>query len=526
MKPMRVLLIEDDEDDYIVARRMLSDIYPDNVELTWAQTYEEGMEKISPCDFDVCLLDYHLGARNGIELLREVCADKYPIPIILMTGQGDQEIDIEASKSGAADYLLKNQPDSTLLERAIRYSIQHKQSEAARLELLKEREARETAEQANSAKDAFLAMVTHELRAPLNAILGWAQILRSRTTDEHTMEHALEVIEKSARTQSRLIEDILDTARAIGGQLRIDVRATILPDVITAAIEVVKPAAEAKNIHIESSTDTHVNVISGDPERLQQVIWNLLSNAIKFTPPDGKVTIHLERADPNARIIVSDNGKGIEAAFLPFVFDRFAQHPDDAKNTGRHSGLGLGLSLARQLVELHGGTIEAASKGTGRGATFTVEFPLRAIAPCPAPTTSHVTTSIFSISLTGLHVLVLDDEADARALVATVLKQAGARVTQAVSADDALAQLASGNPFDALVSDIGMPDKDGYMMLRALRQLPAERGGLIPAVALTAFGHSTDRIRALAAGFQAHIPKPVEPEELVIVIARLVGRMN
>ncbi len=523
---MRVLLIEDDEDDYIVARRMLNDIYPDNVELTWAQTYEEGMEKISPCDFDVCLLDYRLGARNGIELLREICADKYPIPIILMTGQGDREIDIEASKAGAADYLLKNQPAPLLLERAIRYSIQHKQSEAARLELLKEREARLTAEQANRANDAFLAMVTHELRSPLNAILGWAQILRAKTADETTIEHALEVIEKSARTQSRLIEDILDTARAVGGQLRIDVRPTILPDVITAAIEVVKPAADAKNIRIETAMDAHVNVISGDPERLQQVIWNLLSNAIKFTPPDGKVAIHLERADPNARIIVRDNGKGIDAAFLPFVFDRFAQHPDDAKNTGRRSGLGLGLSLARQLVELHGGTIEAASEGPGYGATFMLEFPLRAIAPAsaPEPTTRRAIPSMFAVSLNGLHVLVVDDEADARSLVAAVLKQADAQVTEAVNADDALAQLASGNHFDALVSDIGMPDKDGYTMLRAIRQLPAERGGLIPAIALTAFGRSTDRIRALAAGFQAHIPKPVEPEELVIVLASLIGR--
>jgi signal transduction histidine kinase len=524
MKPMRILLIEDDEDDYVVARRMLNEIYPDHLELTWAQTYEEGMEKISPCDFDVCLLDYRLGARNGIELLREICADQYPIPIILMTGQGDREIDIEASKAGAADYLLKNQPAPMLLERAIRYSIQHKQSEAARLELLKEREARETAEQANRAKDAFLAMVTHELRSPLNAILGWAQILRARTVDETTMGQAIEVIEKSARTQSRLIEDILDTARATGGQLRLDVRPTVLPDVITAAIEVVKPAADAKNIHIESLTDHHVNVISGDPVRLQQVIWNLLSNAIKFTPLGGKVEIRLERADPNARIIVSDNGKGIDAAFLPFIFDRFAQHPDDAKNTGRRSGLGLGLSLARQLVELHGGTIEAASAGPGRGATFTMEFPLRAIAP--APTTPPAAPTMFSVSLAGLHVLVVDDEADARALVAAVLKQAGAQVTQAVNADDALAQLASDKKFDALVSDIGMPDQDGYTMLRKLRQLPAERGGRTPAVALTAFGRTTDRIRALAAGFQAHIPKPVEPEELVIVIASLIGRTN
>ena len=238
---------------------------------------------------------------------------------------------------------------------------------------------------------------------------------------------------------------------------------------------------------------------------------------------------HLERADPNARIIVRDNGKGIDAAFLPFVFDRFAQQPDEAKNTHRHSGLGLGLSLARHLVELHGGTIEAASEGSGCGATFTLEFPLRAIASVPAPastTRRAVPAMLPPASLTGLRVLVVDDEADARALVAAVLKQAGAQVTQAASADDALAQLTSGNFFDALVSDIGMPDKDGYMMLRAIRQLPAERGGLIPAVALTAFGRSTDRIRALAAGFQAHIPKPVEPVELVVVIASLVGRVN
>ncbi|MFN0120647.1 MAG: response regulator [Blastocatellia bacterium] len=525
MKPMRVLLIEDDEDDYIVTKRLLGEAYADRLQLVWAKTYDEGLERLSPCDFDVCLLDYRLGARNGIELLREICAQKYPTPIILMTGQGDREVDVEASEAGAADYLLKNQPDAALLERAIRYSIQHKQSEVSRLELLQEREAREMAEQANRAKDDFLAMVTHELRSPLNAILGWTQILRSQKPDAAMLDHIMGIIEKSAQLQSRLIEDILDAARATAGQLRLDVRPVILPEVINGAIEVVRPAADAKNITLHLTTDARVNIVSGDPERLQQVIWNLLSNAIKFTPQDGRVEIHMERADPNTRITIRDNGKGIDKAFLPYIFDRFAQHPDDARNPRRRSGLGLGLALARQLVELHGGTIEATSDGPGQGATFTLEFPIRAIANTPVGQTFRArATSASSVSLADLRVLVVDDQADARSLVSAVLRQAGARVTEAECADEALQLFTGENPFDALVCDIGMPEKDGYALMREVRRLPARLGGQTPAVALTAFGRSVDRIRALTTGFQTHIPKPVEPEELIVVIASLTVR--
>lgn len=525
MEQLRILLIEDDEDDYLITRRLLSTIYAERMTLDWAQTYEAGLALLKPCQHDVCLLDYRLGARNGIELLRAICAESFQIPIILMTGQGDREIDIEATRVGAADYLLKGQTDAALLERAIRYSIQHKQSEAARRQLREEREARALAEEANRARDAFLAMVTHELRSPLNAILGWAQILLRQPADEAMTRHALEAIEQSARTQSHLIEDLLDTARITSGKLRLEVRPVVLDQVIAAALAVVSPAAEAKNIAVQVSVDEHINVISGDPARLQQIIWNLLSNAIKFTPAGGRVSVTLERADPHARITVSDSGKGISPEFLPRLFEQFSQEPDQTQGTRRKSGLGLGLALARHLTELHGGTIEAASAGRGQGATFTLNFPLRAVRPKSAarPQTDETLRARAGL-LSGLRVLVVDDEDDARELVATVLQQSGAQAQSAASATEALELLQTGGRFALLVSDIGMPERNGYDLIEAVRALAPEQGGDIPAIALTAYGRSEDRQNALSAGFQAHIPKPVEPTELVHVAANLTGR--
>jgi PAS domain S-box-containing protein len=404
-----------------------------------------------------------------------------------------------------------------------------KRAEEEREELLiKEQKAREGAEAANRTKDEFLATVSHELRAPLNAMLGWAQILRTTRVDDATLAHAIEIIERSARTQSRLIEDLLDTARIVSGKLRLDIQPVDLTSLIENAVEVLQPAAVAKRIEIQLMLNVGREVITGDPDRLQQIVWNLLSNAIKFTPHGGRVEVHLERADPHVRITVSDTGKGISPEYLPFIFDRFRQA--DGSSTHRHTGLGLGLSLVRHLVELHGGTVYAKSSGEGQGASFIIDLPLRAV----LPQTTEGDLPVFggmgalgSPSLNGVWALVIDDEADARELVATLLQQCGAKVTSVGSAQEALAVLEAGEHGrrpDVVVSDVSMPDVDGYELMRQVRELAPEMGGRIPAVALTAYGRSIDRIRALSAGFQMHMPKPVEPAELATVVASLTGR--
>ena len=402
-----------------------------------------------------------------------------------------------------------------------------KRAEEEREQLLgKEQKAREAAEAANRAKDEFLATVSHELRAPLNAMLGWAQILRSTRVDDKTLAHAIEIIERSARTQSRLIEDLLDTARIVSGRLRLDIQPVDLASLIDNAVEVLRPASEAKEIEIQLSLNAGREVITGDPDRLQQIVWNLLSNAIKFTPKRGRVEVRLERADPHVRITVSDTGKGISPEYLPFIFDRF--HQEEGSST-RRSGLGLGLSLVRHLVELHGGTVYARSPGEGQGATFTINLPLRAVLPQPGDGEPPVFGGVGVLgapSLEGVWVLVVDDEADARELVATLLHQCGAKVTPVGSAQEALAVISAGEDGrrpDVVVSDVSMPEVDGYELLQRVRELAPEHGGRIPAVALTAYGRSIDRIRALSAGFQMHMPKPVEPAELATVVASLTG---
>jgi PAS domain S-box-containing protein len=405
-----------------------------------------------------------------------------------------------------------------------------KNAEAENEELLaREKAAREEAQAASRAKDSFLAIVSHELRAPLNAILGWAAILRSPKADEATRVHAAETIERSAMVQSKLIEDLLDSARVARGQLRLEVQPVDLTAVIEAAVDVMHPAAEARDIEVHRTFAAKTEVISGDPDRLQQIVSNLLSNAIKFTPGGGRVEIRLERADPHVRMSVADTGKGISSEHLPYVFERF--HQADGSTTRRHSGLGLGLSLVRNLVELHGGTVHAESPGEGYGATFTVDLPLRAVRPqspgMESKSLSGMTGSHAASLLKGVRALVVDDEADARELVATLLQQYGATVTPVASAEEALAVLTSEEleerP-DVLVCDISMPEVDGYALIGRVREMAPEEGGRIPAVALTAYGRAIDRIRALSAGFNMHIPKPVEPAELATVVASLTGR--
>lgn len=376
MDRLQVLLIEDDEDDYVFTRDLLAEISGDRFELEWAPTYERGLLRVLEERFDVCLLDFRLGARTGLELLREARetharAPGFITPIILMTGQGDQEIDLEAMRSGAADYLVKGEISAAGLERSIRYAVQHRRMEEERVRLVREQEARHLAEEANRAKDEFLAMVSHELRNPLNAMLGWVSLLNSGKLDAEAQGRALTIIERNARAQAQLIDDLLDIARVASGNLRLDLRPVDLAQVVEKALDALHPAAAAKSIAVTADLDRPLEMAAGDPDRLHQVVANLLSNAVKFTPGGGAIAVSLKRHGEEARITVRDTGDGISAAFLPHVFERFRQG-----GKSQSGGLGLGLAIARHIVERHGGTIRVDSPGEGQGATFTVSLPL------------------------------------------------------------------------------------------------------------------------------------------------------
>jgi PAS domain S-box-containing protein len=403
------------------------------------------------------------------------------------------------------------------------------EEERSRL-LASERYAREQAEAANRLKDEFLATVSHELRSPLNAILGWARMLRDKRLDEEGAAHALEVIYRSARAQNRLIGDLLDVSRIITGKLRLQVSVVDLIPITEAAMDVVRPAADARGIKLISALDRTAGPVSGDADRLQQIIWNLLSNAVKFTPAGGQVMIRLEREGGGVTLTVSDTGVGIEPEFLPFVFDRFRQFASEPARPS--AGLGLGLAIVRHLVELHGGVVSAASRGRGQGATFTVAFPLaagrqewseaRRGRPAGAGEIPQGRASAPD-RLRDLRVLVVDDEPDARDLLGLMLTSHGAEVRACASAAEALRTLDEWRP-DVLVFDIGMPGEDGYELMRKVRARGPERGGHIPAIALTAYARAEDARRALKAGYQTHVAKPIEPVELATVVASLAGR--
>ena len=403
-----------------------------------------------------------------------------------------------------------------------------KAAEAERVQLLDaERAARTEAERAGRLKDDFLATLSHELRTPLNAIIGWSVMLRGASTDPTDLHEGMEAIERNARVQAQLVEDLLDVSRIIAGKLRLDVQHVELSPVVDASVAAVTPAAQAKNVRLQKVLDPRAAAVWGDPSRLQQVIWNLLSNAIKFTPKGGRVQISVARVNSHVELAVTDSGMGIKPEFLPHVFDRFRQA--DGSTTRKYGGLGLGLSIVRHLVELHGGTVEAHSGGDGTGATFVVKLPLKAMDQPAAnasggkPARAGIGDCPDSPSLAGLRVLAVDDEPDARHLVKRILEQCDVVVTTAASVAEAIAAVAAGR-FDVIVSDVGMPEQDGFDLIRQVRALPADAGGRTPAVALTALARVEDRRRALLAGFQIHVPKPVDPAELLAVVASVAGR--
>jgi PAS domain S-box-containing protein len=382
----------------------------------------------------------------------------------------------------------------------------------------------EEARAANRAKDEFLATLSHELRTPLSAIVGWTHMLRTGGLDSATTARAIETIDRNARVQTQLISDILDVSRIVSGKLHLDVRPLELASTIAAALDTVRPSADAKGVTLESSLEPTAVPVSADPDRLQQVIWNLLANAIKFTPRGGRVELRLRRANSHAEIVVQDTGPGIPHAFLPHVFERFRQA--DGSSTRAHGGLGLGLAIVRHLVEAHGGTVRADNAALGTGSVFTVRLPVMGHEPPAAAAPTAVTPAdalARSMDLEGLRILVVDDDADTRDMVAAILKSQGAEVEGAGSAADALAAIPRSRPH-ILVSDVEMPGQDGYELIRKVRRLPADEGGRIPAAALTAYARPEDRMRALMAGYQIHVPKPVQPAELVAVVASLAGR--
>jgi len=386
------------------------------------------------------------------------------------------------------------------------------------------------AEESSRLKEEFLATISHELRTPLSAILGWARMLRLGQLSKENAAKALDTIERNARAQAQLIDDLLDVSRIVTGKLRMDVRPSDPNSFIDAAVDAVRPAAEAKGVRVQKVIDTGLISIPGDPVRLQQVIWNLLSNAIKFTPRGGRVQIRSERVNSHLEIVVSDTGQGIAPDFLPHVFDRFRQA--DQKTSRQHGGMGLGLAIVRHLVELHGGNVSATSEGEGQGATFTVRLPISPIyrldssgARVHPAARDLLPANDTPERLDGLRILIVDDEPDTRDLLREGLEYCGANVRVAGSAAEAVDAIVAEIP-DILISDIGMPGIDGYDLIRQIRELPAEAGGKVAAVALTAYTRVEDRLQALRAGYDMHVPKPVELAELVAVAASVARRQQ
>lgn len=470
-----------------------------------------------------------VGQKSGIIFTPEDRASGAPaqeIKMAAVTGRAEDErwhLRKDGSRFFASGILAPIRDEAGTLRgftKVARDMTEQQGVEEERAKLLEsERAARSEAERTGRLKDEFLLTLSHELRTPLNAILGWSQLLRRGKPDMAKIAHGLEVIERNVRAQGQLIDDLLDMSRIISGKLRLNVQRVDLVAVIEAALETVRFSAGTKNIHLQKVFAPFAGIVSGDSARLQQIVWNLLSNAIKFTPKGGKVQVVLERVGSHVEISVTDTGQGIQPEFLPYVFDRFRQA--DASTTRNHGGLGLGLAIVKHLTELHGGFVKVKSAGEGKGATFTIALPLMVVKPEFVPNvTMEVLADDTQLRLDGVKVLVVDDEPDARELIKLVLEEYQAQVITAASAQEALDILKCEQP-DVLVSDIGMPQEDGYQFIHKVRMLDPEKCGNIPAVALTAYARAEDSKLALLSGYQIHITKPVEPSELIAVVFNL-----
>jgi signal transduction histidine kinase len=526
--PIRVLVVDDDEDDFLLTRDLLDEAAPETYKLRHANTYDHGLAAFGDAEFDVALIDYRLGGQTGIELIRQVSDGDNVVlpPIILLTGEGDSETDRAAMKAGASDFLNKSTLEPAILERSIRYAIALRRGERERAKLAEARIARreaearrQQAEDANNAKDAFLAMLSHELRTPLNAVLGWVQLLRMGDNDAETRKEALQAIERNAQAQAQLVADLLDVSRIVVGKVQLELADCDLIEVAEAAMDACRPAAREKNVELAFAGDPpdHPAPLRADASRLRQVFWNLLNNAIKFTPGGGRIDFKLAARPGGYVVTVRDTGEGIDADTLPHVFERFRQA--DGSHTRRKGGLGLGLSLVRHLTELHGGTVLAESPGPGGGSTFTVTLPRQTPAAAPDKVRNP-----FDRPLRGLRLVLVEDEPDTRLVMGKMLEKLGCAVVACDGGEEALEYctraLSGEEPPHVVLSDIAMPGLDGYDLLRRLRAVPG--GGDVKVFALTAFASPENRSEALAAGFDAHLAKPLDADTLVKLLRTLL----
>lgn len=528
---LRILLIDDNQDDRFLTLRELRRKFS-NLEVREILDARGFEEALNHWEFDLVVTDYQLGWSTGIELLQAVKSRFPDCPVVMFTNTGNEEIAVEAMKSGLDDYIVKAPNRYMRVPVAVSIALERAESrrakirlEAERLQLLEqERNARAEAETANRLKDEFLATLSHELRTPLNAMLGWVQLLRMSNIDEVNHARAVKTIERNTQALTRLIEDLLDVSRIITGKLQLLMQPTDLSTVIRAAMNSIRPAASAKAIALQLWLDPQAEPVMGDSMRLQQIMWNLLSNAVKFTPEGGRVEVNLTRTETMMNVVVRDTGQGISPDFIPCVFDRFRQA--DSSITRRQSGLGLGLAIVRHLVELHGGTVQVESAGIGQGSTFTVSLP-RVREDAVSGATQNPDTGIRpdppgSRTLGGARVLVVDDEPDTCELLALVLGQCELDVRTTTSLSEAIELFGQFAP-EVLISNVMMPGEADYALIRYVRDLPAAQGGQIPAIALTSYARQESSDRILAEGFQSHFSKPIEPERLLQTIADLLG---
>jgi len=555
----RILIVDDLPEKLLVYRTLLEDL---DAQIVEAHSGTEALKRVLEGEFAVILLDVNMPDIDGLEtanLLRRHKNGRHT-PIIFITSYADEMQTARGYELGAVDYILSpiiapvlrtkvrvfvdlyearaalslanHELETRVTERTaeLQNSNERLQAEIAeRLRAEAEREAllareqvlRAEAEELSRLKDEFLATMSHELRTPLNAIFGWITLLRTRRLDEPTQERALETIERNARAQKRLIEDLLDVSRIVTGKVALELVTVDPRRVVEAALETMHPAAQTKGLKIVPLLDIGAGTVRGDFARLQQIVCNLLSNAIKFTDAGGHIEVCLARRNGEVEISVADSGQGIKPEFLPLVFDRFRQ--EDGSISRRHGGLGLGLAIVRHLVELHAGSVEAQSVGEGKGAKFIVRLPVREGSLIPRVSESPNGATVSPAMLMGVRLLVVDDDPGARELISGMLEGFGAQVSTAESGQAALSLLFAQRP-DVLIADLGMPGMDGYTLIEQVRGLEPDFGGLTPAVAVTAYASPQDRLRALQAGYQNHVAKPVEAEELAIVIASLAGR--
>lgn len=487
---------------------------------------------------NVLILDGQLPGMSGLEICRFLRAsvDEVTLPILMLTVQGNKADIVEALSGGANDYLTKPYDAAELVARVgglnrMRRLYGDLQVERQRLKAIDAERERllahandgwKKADEANRGKDDFLAVVSHELRTPLNAISGWVSLLKSGQLPVEKAKHALDTIERNARSQTQLIDDLLDVSRIISGKLHMQMELVNFEDLMRLAHDAVEPQAQAKGLSLSIDVAPGNYEVIGDAGRLQQVVWNILNNAVKFTPEGGNIALRLV-SDDRVHLSVSDSGRGIDAQLLPFIFDRFRQA--ESSVTRRHGGLGLGLAIVKHLVELHGGKVRAESAGEGQGATFSIELELANGMPSEAAREARAQPKPSGLELSQLRVLIVDDDEDCRDVLAHVLGLAGANVRLAASASAALDSLSQELP-DVMVSDIGMPDEDGFSLIKKVRARAVEHGGKLPAVALTAYARREDRAAALRAGFNGHVAKPVEAAEIIAVVGSVCGRFQ